>query len=212
MPLHEAIKSALAAHRRKTIAPGPVPAAVLLPLFRKEDEWHILFTKRTKALHHHGGEISFPGGVCQPDDTTARHAALRETWEEVGIPPRQVEILGVLDDVYSIHNYLVTPYVGIFPGTCRLVPNSAEIEKILEIPLEHLLDPSIFRTEDWSWQGRVHPVHFYSWNGEEVWGLTASILKQFLDIVFPAASGAVHADCIVHTERKEQEGQCLTAS
>lgn len=195
-----------------TIAPGPVPAAVLLPLFRKEDDWHVLFTKRTERLHHHGGEISFPGGVCQPEDETSQHAALRETWEEVGIPPREVEILGVLDDVYSIHNYLVTPYVGIFPGTCTLVPNSAEIEKLLEIPLKHLRDPSIFRTEDWKWQERVHPVHFYTWRGEEVWGLTASILKQFLDIVFPSAPGLRQPNVLSRAERKEQEGQCLTAS
>lgn len=210
--LREDIIAALAEHRRRTIAPGPVPAAVLLPLFRKKGRWHILFTKRTEHLHHHGGEISFPGGVCQPEDETPRHAALRETWEEVGIPPNQVEILGVLDDVYSIHNYLVTPYVGIFPGTCSLLPNPAEIDRLLEIPLEDLRNPSIFRTEDWSWHGRVHPVHFYSWKGEEVWGLTATILKQFLDVVFPSASRSDQLDTPFRTERKEQEGQCLTAS
>lgn len=194
------------------MAPGPVPAAVLLPLFRKEDEWHILFTKRTERLHHHGGEISFPGGVCQSEDGTPRQAALRETWEEVGIPPQEVEILGVLDDVYSIHNYLVTPYVGIFPGTCRLVPNGAEIEKLLEIPLDHLRDPAVFRTENWAWQGRMHPVHFYRWDGEEVWGLTASVLKQFLDIVFPPVQRVDQPEILSGVERQEQEGQCLTAS
>lgn len=184
MELKEKIRAALAAHRRVPLEPGPVPAAVLVPLFMKEGAYHVLFTKRTEQMNHHRGEISFPGGACHPDDGDRQQTALRETWEEVGILPGDVEILGELDDFYSIHNYLVTPYVGVFPEDYALTVNRGEIERIIEVPLSHLLNPDIFRTENWSWQGRTHPVYFYSCNGDEIWGLTAAILKQFLDLAF----------------------------
>src|SRR5512146_1347379 len=138
MDLKERIRTALAAHTRVPMSPGPVPAAVLLPLFRKEGEYHVLFTKRTEHLNHHRGEISFPGGVCQPGDECSRETALRETWEEVGIAPTDVEVLGTLDDFYSIHNYLVTPYVGEFPADYSLRANPAEIERLIAVPLDHL--------------------------------------------------------------------------
>lgn len=184
MDLKERIKSALAAHERIPMAPGPVPAAVLLLLYLREGSCHVLFTKRTEHLHHHRGEISFPGGVRHPGDRDALATALRETEEEVGIVPADVEILGVLDDFYSIHDYLVTPFVGLLPADPRFRINGGEIERLIEVPLSHLRRPDIFRTEDWSWRGRQHPVYFYQWGGDEIWGLTAAILKQFLDIVF----------------------------
>jgi 8-oxo-dGTP pyrophosphatase MutT (NUDIX family) len=107
MDLKKKIKLALAAHRRVPMSPGPVPAAVLLPLFLKEGEYHVLFTKRTDQMIQHRGQISFPGGVCIHEDCDTLQTALRETWEEVGIAPGDVEGLGKLDDFYSIHNYLV---------------------------------------------------------------------------------------------------------
>jgi 8-oxo-dGTP pyrophosphatase MutT (NUDIX family) len=183
MDLKEKIRAALARHQRVPMAPGPVPAAVLLPLFRKNGAYHILFTKRTERLNHHRGEISFPGGVRHPEDGDPLTTALRETWEEVGIAPEAVEVLGVLDDFFSIHDYLVTPYVGLFPAGYPLRINPAEIDRIIEVPLAHLQRPEIFRVEDWSWQGRVHPVCFYTYQNFEIWGLTAAILKQFLEII-----------------------------
>jgi 8-oxo-dGTP pyrophosphatase MutT (NUDIX family) len=184
MDLKEKIKRALAAHRRVPMSPGPVPAAVLLPIFLKEGEYHVLFTKRTEQMNHHRGQISFPGGVCDHEDRDTLQTALRETWEEVGIAPGDVEVLGKLDDFYSIHNYLVTPYVGVFPATYHLRPNADEIERTIEAPLSHLLRPDIFRVEDWNLKGHRHPVYFYNYHGDEIWGMTAAILKQFLDIVF----------------------------
>jgi len=109
--------------------------------------------------------------------------ALRESHEEVGIDPSEVEILGTLDDFFSIHNYLVTPYVGFLPAEYRFKINPEEIERIIEVPLSHLLRPEIFRVEDWNWKGRAHPVCFYTYRDDEIWGLTAAILKQLLDIV-----------------------------
>ena len=184
MDLKEKITSALAGHKRLPMAPGPVPAAVLLPLFLKEGKYHILFTKRTDHLNHHGGEISFPGGRVHAEDKTLLETALRETWEEIGVRPGDVDVLGTLDDFYSIHHYVVTPFVGTFPANYSLAPNAAEIERIIEVPIDHLLRPDVFRSEDWSWKGRTTPVYFYKYHDDEIWGLTAAILKQFLDLTF----------------------------
>ncbi len=187
MDLKERVKTALEAHTRVVMPAGPVPASVLLPLYRKGGAFHLLFTKRTEHLHHHRGEISFPGGARHPEDRSPLETALRESWEEVGIDPGDVEVTGVLDDFYSIHDYLVTPYVGFLPGDYPFRTNPAEIERIIEVPLDHLLRPEIFRVEDWNWKGREHPVYFYRYGSDEIWGLTAAILKQFLDLVFRAA-------------------------
>ena len=185
MDLKDRIKTALATHRRAVLASGPVPAAVLLPLFLKNGHYHILFTKRTELLNHHRGEISFPGGACQPEDRDTLATALRETWEEIGIPPARVEVLGALDDILSVYDYLVTPYAGLLPEQFQLRPNRGEIERVIEVPVAHLLRPEVFRIEDWSWKGRTVPVYFYSYGDDEIWGLTAAILKQFLDLAFP---------------------------
>jgi 8-oxo-dGTP pyrophosphatase MutT (NUDIX family) len=185
MDLKEKIRKALNEHRRVPMGSGPVPSAVLLPVLIKNGECHILFTKRTQNLNHHRGEISFPGGVRQEEDADALQTALRETREEIGICPADVEVLGMLDDFYSIHNYLITPFVGMIPPDYHYRINSDEIEKIIEVPISHLLDPGIFRVEDWSWKGRTHPVCFYEYGKDEIWGVTGAILKQFLDLVFP---------------------------
>jgi 8-oxo-dGTP pyrophosphatase MutT (NUDIX family) len=184
MDLKEKIREALNAHRRVPMDSGPVPSAVLIPILFKNGECHILFTKRTQNLNHHRGEISFPGGVRQEGDADALQTALRETREEIGIFPEDVEILGTLDDFYSIHNYLITPFVGIIPPDYRYRINNDEIERIIEVPISHLLDPGIFRVEDWSWKGRTQPVCFYVYGNDEIWGVTGAILKQFLDLVF----------------------------
>lgn len=184
MSLKERIKATLAAHERVPLPPGPVPAAVLLPLYLKDGTCHILFTKRTEHLHHHRGEISFPGGARHPEDHDLLETALRESSEEVGIAPADVEVLGSLDDFYSVYDYCVTPFVGLIPADYRFTANPAEIERIIEVPVEHLLKPEIFRTEDWTWKGRSHPVPFFTWRDDEIWGLTAAILRQFLDIAF----------------------------
>jgi len=189
MQIKEKLKAALAARQRVPMEAGPVPAAVLLPLFLKDGEFHLLFTKRTPHLTHHSGEISFPGGVCDPGDFDSADTALREAWEEVGIAAADVEVLGELDDCHSIHNYLVTPVVGVFPPDYRLTVNDAEIERIIEVPLSHFGKPGVFRVEEWQWQGKRRAMYFYLHGEDEIWGLTARILKQFLDVLNGTQSG-----------------------
>ena len=177
------LTDALRVFPRQTIpTTGLRPAAVLLPLFRQKGRDRLLFTLRTDQLEHHSGEISFPGGASDKEDADLMATALRETEEEIGLPPHRVQVLGRLDDFYSIHGYHVVPFVGVIPQPSNLRLETAEIAAVFDAPLGHFQDPSIHRVEDWTHKGRVHPVDFYQYNDHVIWGLTAAILRQFLDI------------------------------
>jgi len=163
------------------------PAAVLAALFVKEGADHLLLTRRTDHLPHHRGEISFPGGGRDSEDDNLLSTALRESEEELGIRPGDVNIYGQLDDVLSIHGYRVTPFLGEIPYPYPIRPDAGEIDTVLELPLAEFFVPDIYRVEDWSWQGRVHPVRFYTVQGEEVWGMTAEIVHRLLSLLVPLA-------------------------
>jgi 8-oxo-dGTP pyrophosphatase MutT (NUDIX family) len=175
---------------RQTISADNLrPAAVLLPLFCREGKDSLLFTVRTEHLEHHSGEISFPGGTSDATDLDLRATACRETEEELGIPADSIQILGRMDDFYSIHGYHVVPFVGIIPKPQDLQVASDEISAVFEVPIEHFRDPAIHHVEDWSHRGRTYPVDFYRYENHLIWGLTAAMLRQFLDIATPAANG-----------------------
>jgi 8-oxo-dGTP pyrophosphatase MutT (NUDIX family) len=178
----EAIRRSLNGFPQRTLPVGNLrPSAVLLPLFELDGEPHLLFTRRTEDVKHHRGEISFPGGAREPVDTNLAQTALREAEEEVGLRPDDVTMLGRLDDFESIHGYHVVPYVGCFRAPYSYNCDPREIAEMIEVPLARLRDPAIFRVEDWTHQGRQVPVCFYSVDEHEIWGLTADILRQFLD-------------------------------
>ena len=167
---------------RQTIARGTLrPAAVLIPLFERDGRDHLLFTVRTGHLVHHAGEISFPGGGHDTDDADLSVTALRETEEELGIDRQSIEILGRLDDFYSIHGYHVVPYVGVIPGPEQLQIDPFEIAATFAAPLAHFRAPGVYHTEDWTHHGRTHPVDFYRYENHVIWGLTAAILRQLLE-------------------------------
>ena len=127
-----------------------------------------------------------PGGIVETWDGSRLETALREAKEEIGLPPSAVEILGTLDDTETrATQFVITPFVGMISQPVHYIPDGKEIERVLEVPLAALLDPAIFRVEMWERDGEVHPVYFYEYNGETIWGATARILKQFLDLVFP---------------------------
>ncbi|HKL24752.1 MAG TPA: CoA pyrophosphatase [Desulfuromonadales bacterium] len=175
---------------RETISPqGLRQAAVLLPLFRRDDADALLFTVRTDHLAHHSGEISFPGGASETADRNLAETARRETEEELGIPGHVIRILGRLDDCYSIHGYHVVPYVGLIPQPQQLEPDRSEIAAVFEAPLEHFRDPAVHHTEDWSHRGRVHEVDFYQYGEHVIWGMTAGILRQLLTVTARLAAG-----------------------
>lgn len=184
--LRKRIESALADRPRRVVErEGLVPAAVLLPITDRSGP-HILFTKRSERVAHHKGQISFPGGIVETWDGSRLETALRECWEEIGLPPELVEILGTLDDTETRATpFVITPFVGLVRGAVTWRPDGKEIEQVLEVPLAGLLNPACFRVELWERGGELHPVYFYEYEGEVIWGATARILKQFLDAVFP---------------------------
>ena len=167
---------------RQTIPVGSLrPSAVLVPLFQRNGNDHLLFTERTAHLEHHAGEISFPGGGQDANDQNLSITALRETEEELGIPMNQIEILGRLDDFYSIHGYHVIPYIGVIPSPDNLKHDPFEIAGTFEAPLDYFRNPAIHRIEDWQHRGRIHLVDFYQFEEHVIWGLTAAILRQLLE-------------------------------
>lgn len=161
-----------------------VSAAVLVPI-TDHDGPHLVFTKKTSGVPHHKGQFSFPGGVVETRDGSRVETALREAWEEIRLPAEAVEVLGLLDDIPTrATNFVITPVVGIVRDPVEFKPDGREIERVIEVPLATLRDPSIFRTELWERDGEQHPVLFYQVSAEDlVWGATARILSQFLALL-----------------------------
>lgn len=155
---------------------GGRQAAVLVPIIL-EAEPHILLTRRADHLRHHGGQVSFPGGRIEPQDPSPEAAALREAWEEVGLDPDRVEVIGRLPRRATGTGFIVTPVVGLLPPGLGLRADAMEVAAILSLPLAVLLDlrhPSPRRIrlasgetrEDWVWPHEEH----------QIWGATAAIL------------------------------------
>ena len=180
------VEAALADRRRRVVdSESLIPAAVLLLLTNRRGP-HVVFAKRTEDVTHHKGQFSFPGGIVETWDGSRLETALREAKEEIGLPPSAVDILGTLDDTETrATQFVITPFVGMISQPVSYTPDGKEIERVLEVPLEALLDPANVRVEMWERDGEIHPVYFYEYNGETIWGATARILKQFLDLVFP---------------------------
>jgi 8-oxo-dGTP pyrophosphatase MutT (NUDIX family) len=163
--------------------PGVVlrEAAVLVPLTLLKGVATIIFTRRPEGLRRHGGQISFPGGVRDPGDVTPLHAALRELQEEVGVPPERVEVLGMLDEIPTITEFRVLPFVGRLPPDTVLAPDPGEIAEVLEVPLSALLEPSRQRVEKRFLLGAERDIYFFEYGGHTIWGATARILRNLLD-------------------------------
>ena len=177
-------RTRLAARARRVVPPGPlVRAAVLVPLIDR-GEPHLAFAQRTDRVGHHAGQISFPGGRIDTGDADDLQAALREAEEEVGLPRSAVEPLGLLDDTETFATqFVITPWVGVIREPVAWQPDGEEIEKVIEVPVAALLAPGCFRVEQWERHGVVRDVYFYDHPGAMIWGATARILKQFLDLI-----------------------------
>jgi 8-oxo-dGTP pyrophosphatase MutT (NUDIX family) len=189
--LIDAIRRELAAHRPHRIEPAGRPrAAVLILLYSKEGEEHVLFTLRTERVAHHKGQISFPGGAADADDAGLRVTALRETFEEVGVRPENVEILGEMDEMPAISGFVVTPFVGVVTSSAPIVfeGHPQEVEEILEVPLRHLMDKANTYQELRQVGGREVLTDCYRFGEHVIWGLTARMLTEFLDLVAAATA------------------------
>jgi 8-oxo-dGTP pyrophosphatase MutT (NUDIX family) len=181
--------------RRALAAAGPVVrsprehevahgAAVLAALYEDAHAGaSVVLTRRSGALRAHGGEVSFPGGRREPGEHLA-DTARREAFEEVGLDPGLVEIVGELDHLTTITSgSFIVPYVAVLPGRPELEANPSEVEAILHVPLRELLDPAHYREERWDIFQRDHPIFFFDLVGDTIWGATAAMLRQLLGLV-----------------------------
>ena len=182
-------KDAIADILRQRVAqqadrPGFRQAAVLLPLYQDEAGPHLVLTKRTALVPTHKGQISFPGGGFEEADGDLLTTALREAQEEIGLRPEDVEIVGTLDDTVTVTSrHVVRPFVGIVPHPYPYRLDPFEIERLIHLPISTLLRGAPFREETWEREGGAVTVFFYDHDGDTVWGLTARILKHFIETV-----------------------------
>jgi 8-oxo-dGTP pyrophosphatase MutT (NUDIX family) len=178
------IRENLSRRERKIIThPSLTHAAVLVPLFNKEGNCHLLLTKRTDQVKYHKGEISFPGGMVDEDDLDLENTALREAFEEIGLKESDVQIIGVLDDIITVTEFVVTPFVGLFPYPYPFKTSPVEIAELIEVPLSFLLTEENFNEREITTMGQRDIVSAYQYGEHTIWGATARILKQFLDII-----------------------------
>lgn len=155
--------------------------AVMMLLYPGSHGLNTLLTRRPETLNSHAGQIAFPGGAQDPHENLAQ-TALRETFEEVGVPPQQIEVLGALTTIYiPVTDYEVHPFVGWMPARPTFQPSTHEVAELIETPLTLLLEPATRVVETWQLHGFDVRVPFFQVNGHKVWGATAIILSEFVE-------------------------------
>lgn len=158
-------------------------AAVLVPFVIKQGELHLVYTRRTDEVEHHPGQVSFPGGMRDREDPDLLSTALRETWEEIGVDPGAVTVWGELDHIVTVTRFAVSPYVGLLDQPDEFVLNPAEVARVIEVPLEHILHEGHFRERMIDWDGVAITSPAFKWDGELVWGATARISQNLVDVL-----------------------------
>jgi 8-oxo-dGTP pyrophosphatase MutT (NUDIX family) len=158
-------------------------SAVLVPFVVRGEAPALLFTLRPAHLRRHAGQVSFPGGVRDTADATLLHTALRELREELGVPAGSVEVLGMLDEIPTTSEFRVVPFVGVLDPAVPLRPDAGEIAELLEIPVARLQSPGVRRMETRLFRGTEREVYFYDVGPHTIWGATARILKNLLEVL-----------------------------
>lgn len=192
----------------RTRIPGLMDArrayAVLVPLVEREGELCLLYEVRARTLRRQPGEVCFPGGLMEPGETP-EECALRETWEELGIPPEQIKLLGRLDFIAHRANFLMQPVLGLVDSGALegMVPSPAEVVEVFFVPLSHLLETEPIEYEyeliptpaenfpyevigiprDYRWQHGWENVPVYPWQGRAIWGLTGRITRHLIQVI-----------------------------
>jgi 8-oxo-dGTP pyrophosphatase MutT (NUDIX family) len=167
------IEKILHQHKRKKITGENLRvSAVLIPLFYNQGQYHILLTERSEEVDFHKGQVCFPGGRREPSDSSLLQTALREAEEEIGLRAKDVEILGEFDDSVTLtSNYVISPFVAFIPHPHPLKADGREIREIFSVPLSFLMDEANFKQDSYEYEGHI------------IWGATARILKQFIDLL-----------------------------
>lgn len=171
-------------------------AAVLALLYPKEEEWNLVFIERksNNPKDRHKGQIGFPGGRNEPEDIDLGETAVRETEEEVGVPRSDIELLGPLSELYiPVSNFLVAPYVGMIPYTPTFKPQASEVESIVEAPFLPFTAPeAVQQTNLIVGKGiRLNQVPYFDLNGKVLWGATAMMLSELLEVYQQSSKGSL---------------------
>ncbi len=161
----------------------PRQASVLIPMYVRDRQLFTLFTKRTDHVEHHKGQISFPGGAREDHDQNAWQTAVRETEEEIGVPAESVRLLGALPKLVTVTDFEISPFVGAIPYPVEFRLAEGEVEKIIEIPVTFLLDPKVVEERPLRWKGKEVKTLVYHYHGHAIWGATAHILSDLLEVL-----------------------------
>ncbi|HUH02375.1 MAG TPA: CoA pyrophosphatase [Kofleriaceae bacterium] len=184
-PHHELVERlarALPARSRAVLElDGVRRAAVAVLLVNRGGITHVPFTVRSSALVEHAGQVSLPGGRPSPEDASLTETALRETFEELGVPPASLRVLGPFDDVVTSTGYAITPVIAAAMSPPSYLANPAEVAEVFEVPLSLFGDPAaaeLLGTRDF--RGIRYPMRSYSFEGRRIWGATARVLETLL--------------------------------
>jgi 8-oxo-dGTP pyrophosphatase MutT (NUDIX family) len=158
-------------------------ASVLVPLVEREAGMTVIFTQRTAHLAAHAGQISFPGGGMEPADPDAVATALRETQEEIGLEPEKVEVAGRLDTYVTRTGFEITPVVGFVRPPFILNPDPFEVAEVFEVPLEFFLKPGAVKKETRQFQGTQRYFYVFPYEHRYIWGATAGMLVNLVDVL-----------------------------
>jgi 8-oxo-dGTP pyrophosphatase MutT (NUDIX family) len=176
------IRRILGSRPQRVIAPGQLtPAAVLLPLAFDGRDDRVFFIQRSTRVLYHKGQVSFPGGGREKSDADLLATALRESDEEIGLRPGDVQVLGRLDDQATVSGFVITPWVGTFPWPYAFRRQETEVDEVFSLPLAHLMDDRLCRQGENIDPNATAPGYSFECQGRHIWGATARILKQFLD-------------------------------
>lgn len=163
-----------------------LPAAVLVPLYLEGGEWTLLYTRRTDSVDVHRGQVAFPGGRIEPGDRSAAEAALRESEEEIGLRPADVQVLGQLNPLITVTQFVVTPVIGVIRWPYPLRPNHKEVARCFGVPIRWLAEPAnleVHSREPLIPGLSVQVYYFKPYEQEVIWGVTARITKSLLDLL-----------------------------
>lgn len=175
---------------RRLAVPDAVPAAVLVPLYVAGGELWVLLTRRADHLLHHPGQVAFPGGTKDDGDDDEVATALREAREELGIPEEQVMVLGHLNDLLTVTNFVVSPVVGAIPYPLDLKPDPREVAAVVPLPFTVAANPVLVEEQEFVWKGEKLRSPVLHYGGHRIWGATARILQDLVARLTGAEAGA----------------------
>ena len=160
-----------------------IPAAVLILLFPKNNDWYFYLTKRTDTVDHHKGQISFPGGVVENGESL-ENAALRETWEEIGVKEDKIQLIGALSSFYiPVSGFEMFPYIGWIKEEPKTIIHEKEVDRIISVSLKNFMSDSTKKTKKDTLRGFPVNIPYFDLDNETVWGATSMILAEFKAIL-----------------------------